>query len=462
MLTMDKDYPQWEEQVFNKKLEQQPGVMELITAYAAVLWSALDIGVQERCVLNIDKSAGDQAMPKAIFMSRLWKKEGALEWLLFNLAKMCRCHEDTREQRALKILYNATVHPSGNNIALVLNEMITAGDFLCGPGEDKYPYSLAVHQLVRSLQYCRVQNAKDTIRSRQIETHHTNADGNVIRSFLPYDITNERDAQHDRLANGSINWRGRWDEIKCTATQLIASISGAVKQDPQARDHFPVFIAGWVPMEIGTTQRKTGPQPPQEYQRGRSEKRHHTPRHERSNSRSADSRSKYTGYSSDAKSHRSYDSKHTRDHKRTKHTISKTTPPSTNEQREWYKQKNTCLFCGETRHHTRYVNCPARNAHHPNWEPNWDRIRPTRTEAYAMDARNDQNNNKYTHMNNDRHKEGHRRERDRDLSRGRGHSRDRDQGRERSRSVEPSRSQGNLPGPPPHPQQPQAPKQINL
>jgi hypothetical protein len=317
MLTMDKDYPQWEEQVFNKKLEQQPGVMELITAYAAVLWSALDIGVQERCVLNIDKSAGDQAMPKAIFMSRLWKKEGALEWLLFNLAKMCRCHEDTREQRALKILYNATVHPSGNNIALVLNEMITAGDFLCGPGEDKYPYSLAVHQLVRSLQYCRVQNAKDTIRSRQIETHHTNADGNVIRSFLPYDITNERDAQHDRLANGSINWRGRWDEIKCTATQLIASISGAVKQDPQARDHFPVFIAGWAPMEIGTTQRKTGPQPPQEYQRGRSEKRHHTPRHERSNSRSADSRSRYTGYSSDAKSHRSTDSKYTRDHKRT-------------------------------------------------------------------------------------------------------------------------------------------------
>jgi hypothetical protein len=132
--------------------------------YATTLWSGLSTSVKEAIELNVDKTAGDHAMPAAMFMAELWKRTGALEWLLFNLGKLCRCHQDDRKQRSLKILTNATVTPTGDNAARVLNEIMTAGDIACGEGGDKYPYMMAVQQIVRSLQYCKSTMLTHTLR----------------------------------------------------------------------------------------------------------------------------------------------------------------------------------------------------------------------------------------------------------------------------------------------------------
>jgi hypothetical protein len=142
---------------FNFKLKADTNILNHTVTYITALWAGLSPGLQETLELNIEKTAGDHALPNAMFMADFWKKAGAMEWALFNLCKTCRCHQDNRRQRSIKILTNATVTATADNVSKVLNEIMTAGDFLCGEGNNQFPYSWAVEHLVRSLQYTMIR-----------------------------------------------------------------------------------------------------------------------------------------------------------------------------------------------------------------------------------------------------------------------------------------------------------------
>jgi hypothetical protein len=293
-LRIDRDFPQWEKRIFHDKLAAEPNIMNHSYTYATALWSGLSTSVKEAIELNVDKTAGDHALPAAMFMAELWKRTGALEWLLFNLSKLCRCHQDDRKQRSLKILTNATVTPTGDNAARVLNEIMTAGDIACGEGGDKYPYMMAVQQLVRSLQYCTVNNANTDIKIRQVEVPYTDSKGELHRRWVPFDITNEWDEQTDRLPTGEIDWKNRWEDVKHKARSIVSSLSTSVKQDPTAHRYYPVFIRDWAPIEPIGMVKGAGPQPPASYpdtsyRRGRHDHKRPRSGYDSSRSRSADS-----------------------------------------------------------------------------------------------------------------------------------------------------------------------------
>jgi hypothetical protein len=109
-LKVDADYPDWDRNVFQFKLKSDSNIVNHVFTYVTALWAGLHPSLQETLEANIDKTAGDNAVPTAIFMANFWRKEGALEWLLFNLSKVCRCHQDDRRQKAIKILTNANSH----------------------------------------------------------------------------------------------------------------------------------------------------------------------------------------------------------------------------------------------------------------------------------------------------------------------------------------------------------------
>jgi hypothetical protein len=51
------------------------------------------------------------------------------------------------------------------------------------------------------------------------------------------------------------------------------------------------------------------------------------------------------------------------------------------------------------RHHRKFVNCPIRNAYHPDWTPDWAALtdKHRHAEAYAMQT-TPNNPHKYPHM----------------------------------------------------------------
>jgi hypothetical protein len=313
-LKVDADYPDWDRNVFQFKLKADSNIVNHVFTYVTALWAGLHPGLQETLEANIDKTAGDNAVPTAIFMANFWRKEGALEWLLFNLSKVCRCHQDDRRQKAIKILTNATVTANADNVAKVLNEIIAAGDLICGEGSDKFPYSWAVEQMVRSLQYCHVNNASAAIRERQVEVHYFDDDGQERKRWLCFDITSTRDEQTDKLLNGDIDWKGRWTEIKQTARQLVTSLSSTIHQNPRAHEYYPVFIKDWAPIEVIGVTRGAGPKPPSHqayyYTPDAPNKTMKRPRADfESPNRSRDSRPHVSGYESDTRSYKTYDSK---------------------------------------------------------------------------------------------------------------------------------------------------------
>jgi hypothetical protein len=476
-LDIDKEFPQWEKNVFHEKLASEPNIMNHSYTYATALWSGMSTSVKEAIELNVDKTAGDHAMPAAMFMADLWKRTGALEWLQFNLCKLCRCHQDNRKQKSLKILTNATVTPSGDNVAKVLNEIMTAGDIVCGEGGDKYPYIMAVQQIVRSLQYCKVNDAHKDIKTRQVEVTYDNANGEESKKWVPFDITNEWDEQTDRLPTGEIDWKGRWTDSKRMARSIVSSITSSIKQDPDAGRYYPVFIKDWDPVEPIGMVKGAGPQPAGHihdyHRRGKTDHKRTRSIYEQSRSRSADSRPHTSGYESDRSQLSEYSRykreekdrrdfyKRKEDYKKDKYkressykpraTFDNTAPPSLQEQKEWYNKRGTCLFCGERKHHTKFSECPTRNKYHRDWVPDWEALKnKPRADAYSLETRAatpSKSPNKYAHMNQG--------------ERGRTPTRDpsRDPNRDRTRSAEPGRSPHRpLPGPPPG----QAPRQINL
>jgi hypothetical protein len=125
-LRIDADYPDWDRNTFQFKLKSDSNIVNHTFTYVTTLWAGLHPGLQETLENNIDKTAGDNAVPTTIFMSEFWRKAGAMEWLLFNLSKLCRCHQDDRRQKAIKILTNATVTTTADNAAKVLNEIMAA------------------------------------------------------------------------------------------------------------------------------------------------------------------------------------------------------------------------------------------------------------------------------------------------------------------------------------------------
>jgi hypothetical protein len=174
--------------------------------------------------------------------------------------------------------------------------------------------------------------------------------------------------------------------------------------------------------------------------------------------RSRDSRPHASGYESDTRSYKTYDSKRSnyredRNKRRSKGTHRPSSrnqhPPTSEEVKNWYKQGGTCLFCGDKKHHRKFVNCPIRNAYHPDWTPDWAALtdKHRHAEAYAMQTNQGQKSpHKYPHMGEGDNGRGRtrERERDRDLSR--------EPRRERSESRNPrpaASGQANLPGPPP-------------
>jgi hypothetical protein len=149
-----------------------------------------------------------------------------------------------------------------------------------------------------------------------------------------FDITSTRDEQTDKLLNGDIDWKGRWTEIKQIARQLVTSLSSTIHQNPRAHEYYPVFIKDWAPIEVmGVTSSSI-------YYR--------------------DSRPHASGYESDTRSYKTYDSKRSnyredRDKRRSKGTHRPSSrsqhPPTSEEVKNWYKQGGTCMFCGDKKHH---------------------------------------------------------------------------------------------------------------
>jgi hypothetical protein len=132
---------------------------------------------------------------------------------------------------------------------------------------------------------------------------------------MVFDITCTKDEQTDRLLNGDIDWKSRWSEIKQTARGLVTSLSNSIPQNPRAHEYYPVYIKDWAPIEIIGVTKGAGPKPPsyqaQHYatdmpERGRTTFKRLRRDYE-SPSRSRDSR--LSGYESDTKSYRTYDSK---------------------------------------------------------------------------------------------------------------------------------------------------------
>jgi hypothetical protein len=123
-------------------------------------------------------------------------------------------------------------------------------------------------------------------------------------------------------------------------------------------------------------------------------------------------------------------------------------PPTGEEVRNMVQTREVHACYVETkRHHRKFVNCPIRNAYHPNWTPDWAALtdKHRHAEAYAIQT-TPNNPNKYPHMGEGDNSRGRtrERERDRDLSR--------EPRRERSESRNPRPApsgQPNLPGPPP-------------
>jgi hypothetical protein len=465
-LRIDDDFPDWNRNIFQFKLKFDPNIVNHTVTYVTALWAGLHPGLQETLEHNIMKTAGDNGIPTAIFMAQFWRKAGAMEWLLFNIHKYCRCHHDDRKQKAIKILTNATVTPNGDNIAKALNEVITAGDLICGEGGDKFPFSFAVEHLVRSLQYCHVNNASKAIRDRQVQTPFFDDNGIERNKYVIFDITCTKDEQVDRLANGEIDWKNRWAEIKQTARGIISSISSGVPQNPRANEYYPVYIKDWIPIEIVGVNKGAGPKPPtymaQKYQTDVPGK----PILKRKRDYESPGRSRdsgFSGYESDSRSQRTYNSRDsnprfdrnkgsTRYAPKTTYrreqpsTSRKDQEPSETQVKIWYKAGNTCLFCGERKEHKKYADCPHRNTHFPNWSPNWSALtnKNKHVQAYAMQTTPSNPPNKYPHMSDDQGR-GRIRERDRDLSR----EPRRDRDRSNSRNPRPSQSaQNNLPPPP--------------
>ena len=73
-LKIDSDYPDWERTIFNFKLKIDPNITNHVVTYAFALWAGLHFGLQESLELNIEKTAGDHALPSAMFMSVFFKK----------------------------------------------------------------------------------------------------------------------------------------------------------------------------------------------------------------------------------------------------------------------------------------------------------------------------------------------------------------------------------------------------
>jgi hypothetical protein len=110
-------------------------------------------------------------------------------------------------------------------------------------------YMMAVQQIVRSLQYCDVNNASTDIKIRLVEVPYTCIKGELHIRWVPFDITNEWDEQTDRLPTGEIDWKNIWGDVKHKARSIVSSLSTSVKQDPTAHRYYPVFIRDWAPIE---------------------------------------------------------------------------------------------------------------------------------------------------------------------------------------------------------------------
>jgi len=409
-LTPTCDFPRWMEQVFNQKYLGEQAISSRRDLQMLQLYAACSEELQHHVVNLLRKHPTDPS-GNLEFMQRLSRNAGALEWLHFAISKRCAPHRDTDFQKNLLILTNATISDSGHNAEQVVSRIKHAVSICCKP--NSWPHSFAVAMMIRAFSMCHVNNAAEEIQRRMVtQTRVVENHQFTEQTIVMY--KDEQSDQGDRLPDGQVNWPARYVSIAHKADNIVRQMSATVKQENLPESTAPVFQHGdWnlvdlidyrtMSFQLGgdtravrtaprhtvvpygptraSTRRETSPS--RSRSRSRSQTRTKSPArlpHTRSSSRDRREPTQERGRS------RFRPSQADRDPSR--YDRNRQAPPTSEMQVQWYtSNRKQCLACGSGDNgHVLWKDCPIRQAHFPEWQPDWPTLNAVRDNKRAATA----------------------------------------------------------------------------
>jgi len=172
-----------------------------------------------------------------------------------------------------------------------------------------------------------------------------------------------------------VDWETRWRALKQHASQLVDQLCISVQQLPTVSETlFPVYIAGWVPIDVTGTNIAgiNGPVPPAKQRQVRSRGSPQRTTHSRDTGRA------HSYDSARSRDRRDQDSG--RDKRRRVDQPLRTSPPDFATMLGWYSARTpTCLTCGSADHAFRH--CKSRQVHFPHFEVDMEALKQARTAA---------------------------------------------------------------------------------